>query len=86
LLEHPAVQASGVVGIPDLATNNKSRAFVVLKPGQKCTQDEICKFVADRLPEYKHLHGGVRFLDKLPVNKGGKMDRKALLELALKQS
>ncbi|XP_059473279.1 uncharacterized protein LOC132195350 [Neocloeon triangulifer] len=83
LQEHPDVQEAGVVGMPNPATNNDSRALVVLKPGRKCSAKELCKFVADRLPTHKQLHGGVQFVKRLPVNKGGKLDRKALKDLAI---
>jgi len=82
LLEHPDVQESGVAGVRDLVADNLSRAMVVLKPGRKCSEQDLCDFVANRLPEHKRLHGGVRFVDKLPENKGGKLDRNALLTMA----
>jgi acyl-coenzyme A synthetase/AMP-(fatty) acid ligase len=81
--EHPAVLAAGVVGIPHLETQNLTRALVVLKPGKRCTPVELCTFAAKKLPYLKQLHGGVKIVDNLPVNKGGKMDRRALKELAL---
>jgi len=85
LLEHPDVQASGVAGIRNFETDYISKAFVVLKPGRKCSEQEICDFVASKMPEHKQLHGGVRFVDKLPENKGGKLDRKVLYDMAMKK-
>lgn len=85
LSEHHEVQSVGVVGIPDLEVTSLARAFVVLRPGGQCTEDELCAFVADRLPDYKHLHGGVRFIEKLPMNRGGKMDRGQLKAMALEE-
>ncbi|XP_065349133.1 uncharacterized protein LOC135945393 [Cloeon dipterum] len=82
LCEHPSIQAAGVTGIPDPEVTTCARAYVVTKPGMQLTEDEACAFVAEKLPEYKHLHGGVRFLEKLPVNKGGKLDRGKLKEIA----
>jgi len=75
--------AAGVVGIPNPETNSLARAFLVLKPGQKSTSSEICAFAAGKLPYYKHLYGGTRFVFSLPANRGGKLDRKALKEMAL---
>ncbi|KAF4519142.1 hypothetical protein B566_EDAN007415 [Ephemera danica] len=75
--------AAGVVGIPNAATDNLARAFVVLRPGCHVTADELQAHVAARLPEYKHLHGGVRFIDVLPVNRNNKIDRGTLKKLAL---
>ncbi|XP_059483532.1 luciferin 4-monooxygenase-like [Neocloeon triangulifer] len=83
LSEHSGIQSVGVTGVPDLEVTTLATAFVVLKPRTQLTEDEICAFVADKLPEYKHLHGGVRFVEKLPVNKGGKLDRVKLRDMAL---
>jgi acyl-coenzyme A synthetase/AMP-(fatty) acid ligase len=58
---------------------------VVLKPGAERDAEELCKYVSDRLPTYKHLHGGVHFVEELPVNTAGKMDRKALLAMAIEK-
>jgi acyl-coenzyme A synthetase/AMP-(fatty) acid ligase len=84
LQEHPAVLAAGVVGMPNPETNNLARAFVVLKRDHTCTPEELCLFVEKKLPYFKHLHGGARIVNNLPANKGGKMDRKALKEMYLK--
>ncbi|CAB3362652.1 Hypothetical predicted protein [Cloeon dipterum] len=83
LLEHPDVQEAGVVGMPHPTTNSSSRAFVVIKKGGKRNEEELCKFISDRLHYSKHLHSGVRFVENLPVNRGGKLDRKALRQFAL---
>jgi acyl-coenzyme A synthetase/AMP-(fatty) acid ligase len=58
---------------------------VVLRPGKHCTEDELCAFVAEKLPDYKHLHGGVQFIEKLPMNRGGKLDRGQLKAMATKE-
>jgi acyl-coenzyme A synthetase/AMP-(fatty) acid ligase len=84
LHEHPAVQESGVAGVRDFECDYLSRAMIVLKPGHTCSERELVEFVASRLPEHKQLHGGVHFVTKLPESKGGKLDRKALLEMAMK--
>ncbi|CAB3362656.1 Hypothetical predicted protein [Cloeon dipterum] len=86
LLQHPDVQEAGVVAIPEPAVVNILRAFVVLKPSRTCSEADLCNFVADRMPDYKRLHGGVRFIEKLPANKGGKLDRKSLKEFALAEN
>jgi 4-coumarate--CoA ligase len=78
LQTHPSVLEVGVVGVPHAESTNVARAFVVLK--------QLCQFVADRLPNYKHLHGGVHFLDKLPESRGNKLDRPALKRIALQSN
>ncbi|XP_059479512.1 uncharacterized protein LOC132199071 [Neocloeon triangulifer] len=84
LQEHPAVKAAGVVGLPNLETNNVTKAYIVLKEDQHCSPEELSAFVAGKMPLHKQLHAGAKIVDKLPVNRGGKLDRKALKEMALK--
>jgi acyl-coenzyme A synthetase/AMP-(fatty) acid ligase len=83
LRDHVAVQSAGVVGVPHEECTSLARAYVVLKPGHDhVTADELIQHVAARLPEYKHLHGGLVFLHELPVNRGGKLDRSKLKLIA----
>ncbi|KAF4521769.1 hypothetical protein B566_EDAN006290 [Ephemera danica] len=82
LQDHPAVLLAGVVGIPDPETNANARAYVVLRPGHRVSSEELKQFVAARLPHFNHLHGGLRFLDALPLNRNGKLDRIKLREMS----
>lgn len=77
------MQAVGVVGVPNAATTCLAKAFVVRKAGCEVSAEELCDFVKGRLPDYKHLHGGVEFLSSLPESRGNKLDRVALQKLAL---
>jgi acyl-coenzyme A synthetase/AMP-(fatty) acid ligase len=79
------VNEVGVVGIPNPESNSVARAFIVLKAGRQCTEESICQFVAERMPSYKHLHGGVRFVDRLPESRGNKLDRPALKKMAMNE-
>ncbi|XP_059469212.1 luciferin 4-monooxygenase-like [Neocloeon triangulifer] len=81
LQKHERVFEVGVVGVPHPESTCLARAFVVRKGD--VTEKELCDLVASRLPTYKHLHGGVRFVDSLPVSKGGKLDRAALKQIAI---
>lgn len=49
LLTHPAVGDAGVVGVPDIRTGELPRAFVVLKPATKATEEEIQNYVKGQL-------------------------------------
>jgi acyl-CoA synthetase (AMP-forming)/AMP-acid ligase II len=69
--------------MPNPETNSLARAFVVLGPGQTCTPQDLRLFVEKKLPNYKHLHGGVTIVDDLPSTKIGKIDKKKLKALAL---
>lgn len=80
------VKFVSVVGIPDPMVTDLPTAVVVLKSGyeDKLTQDDILKFAASNLPVNKHLHGGVHFVDKLPMTASGKIQKKKVLEMLLK--
>jgi acyl-coenzyme A synthetase/AMP-(fatty) acid ligase len=81
--QHPDVLEVGVVDIPHPESTSVARAFVRRKPGATSTEQDLVRFVAERLPEHKQLHGGVQFVQQLPESKGNKLDRIALKKLAL---
>ncbi|XP_059485149.1 uncharacterized protein LOC132202323 [Neocloeon triangulifer] len=84
LQKHPGVIQVVVVGLHHPDCFNVARAFVVRKG--EVTEKELCDFVAERLISYKHLHGGVRFVEKLPITKGGKVDRATMKKIAIEMN
>jgi len=79
LFEHPKVQEAIAVGVPDEYRGETVKAFVVLKEGQDCTEDEIISFCKERLAKYK-VPKLVEFRVELPKSLIGKVLRRALLE------
>ena len=81
LLEHPAVETAGVVGIHDLMHGENVRAYVSLKPGaERPKSGALIQFAKARVG-YKAPEEVV-FLDSMPLNPTGKVDRTALKKLA----
>ncbi len=77
LLQHPAVATAGVVGKRDPLYGENVVAFVSLKTGEKRPRDEdLITFARERIG-YKAPEEVV-FLDRLPLNPTGKLDRVAL--------
>lgn len=81
LLEHPAVANAGVVGIHDLLHGENVRAYVELKAGVgKPSAAELIQFARARVG-YKAPEDIV-FLDVMPFNATGKVDRAKLKTMA----
>lgn len=78
--KHPAVNAVAIVGVPDEKWGETGKAFIVLNPGKKITEKQITDFCLERLAKYK-IPKHIEFMDELPQNDAGKIDRKKLKEL-----
>ena len=79
LVQHAAVLEAAVIGVPDAEGLTKTKAFVVLKPGQKCDEAELKAFVKERLAPYKYPRQ-IEFLSELPKTATGKIQRFRLRE------
>jgi long-chain acyl-CoA synthetase len=79
LYEHPRVEEVSVVGVPDSYLGEVVKAFVVLRPGEEATTEEIRSFAKEHLAAYK-VPRVVEFRDELPKTLIGKVLRRALVE------
>ncbi|CAG9788381.1 unnamed protein product [Diatraea saccharalis] len=85
IMEMPEVADVAVVGMPDHLAGELPKAFVVQKPRGQLTEKQVYDFVAQKLTKYKHLDGGVAFLDAIPRNVAGKIMRNELKVLGRKK-
>jgi long-chain acyl-CoA synthetase len=85
LYQHPAVLEASVVGVPDQYRGETVRAYVVVKPGQRVTADDLDAFCRERLAAYK-VPRQYEFRDELPKTLIGKVLRRALREEAIARS
>jgi len=79
LFQHPKVAEAVAIGVKDQYRGETVKAFIVLKPGEKCTEEEIIKFCKEKLAPYK-VPKLVEFRDSIPKSAIGKILRKILRE------
>ena len=78
ICENPKVLEVGVAGIPDAYRGESVKAWVVLKPGESASADEIRAWCKERLAPYK-VPTEVEFREELPKTTVGKVLRRELV-------
>jgi long-chain acyl-CoA synthetase len=79
LFMHPKVREAVVAGVPDAYRGETVKAFVVLKPGEAASEEEIVEFCRLHLAAYK-IPRRVEFRETLPKSMVGKYLRRVLVE------
>jgi fatty-acyl-CoA synthase len=74
LFRHPKVQAVQVFGVPDPKYGEEVCAWIVLKPGESATEDEIRAFCRDQIAHYK-IPRYIRFVEEMPLTVTGKVQK-----------
>jgi acyl-CoA synthetase (AMP-forming)/AMP-acid ligase II len=77
LADHEAIEEVAVVGVPDEQFGQRLRAFVVLRKGERLSEDAVQAHVKANLARYK-VPREVVFLDELPRNATGKVLKREL--------
>ncbi len=79
VMEHPAVLDAAVIPKRNFESGEIPKAFVVLKPGQEASAEDIMSFVADKVAPYKKLRE-LEFAESIPKTLSGKILRRDLIE------
>jgi long-chain acyl-CoA synthetase len=85
LYTHPAVGEAAVVGKPDELMGEEVVAYVAFAPGASATAEELIAHCQSNLAKYK-CPKHVEFVDELPKNPIGKIQKRELRDRATKTS
>ncbi|MFH2037870.1 MAG: long-chain fatty acid--CoA ligase [Chloroflexota bacterium] len=78
LSENPKVLEAGVAGIPDPYRGETVKAWIVVKPGETLTDDEVKAWCKERLAAYK-VPTHIEYRNELPKTTVGKILRRELV-------
>jgi long-chain acyl-CoA synthetase len=78
ILENPKVQDVAVAGVPDPYRGETIKAWIVLKPGEKSSLEEIRRWCQERIALFK-VPTQVEFRNDLPRTTVGKLLRRELV-------
>jgi fatty-acyl-CoA synthase len=84
LFTHPKVAAVQVFGVPDARYGEELAAWIITKPGQSCTEDEIRAFCREQIAHYK-VPRYIRFVEELPVTVTGKPQKFIMREAMVRE-
>ena len=79
LFRHAKVQSVQVFGVPDAKYGEEVAAWIVLKPGQQCTAEEIRDFCRDQIAHY-NVPRHIRFVQEMPMTITGKVQKFVMRE------
>ncbi|MGM0498617.1 MAG: long-chain-fatty-acid--CoA ligase [Bacillota bacterium] len=80
LYKHPKIREAAVVATKDELRGEIPKAIIVLRDGESATEREIQKYCMQYFANYK-VPKLVDFLDELPKNATGKIDKKSLSDV-----
>jgi fatty-acyl-CoA synthase len=74
LFTHPKVQDVSVFGVPDEKYGEELCAWIRIRDGQECSEEEIREFCRNAIAHYK-VPRYVRFVDQFPMTVTGKIQK-----------
>jgi long-chain acyl-CoA synthetase len=77
LYEHPKIADAVTIGVPDAYRGETVKVFVVVKPGEELSEEEVIAHCKEKLAAYK-VPRLVEFREELPKTMVGKVLRKEL--------
>jgi len=83
LYTHPKVADVQVVGLPDEKLGESVAAWIKVKPGEQCTEDDIRDFCKGKIAHFK-IPAHIRFVEAFPMTITGKIQKFQIREFEVK--
>ena len=83
LHELPQIESAGVAGIPSSIYGEEVAAFLVLRPGNSISVEDVSIYCRKKLADFK-VPRTILFVEELPKGPSGKVQRRLLTELYLR--
>jgi len=83
LHELPQIESAGVAGIPSSIYGEEVAAFLVLRPGNSISVEDVSIYCRKKLADFK-VPRTILFVEELPKGPSGKVQRRFLTELYLR--
>lgn len=80
LQAHPSISDVAIIGVPDEKWGETGAGFAVVKPGQKISKQDLIEYSKEYLAKFKAPRY-IFFMDELPLNDAGKINKRELLEI-----
>ena len=84
LYTHPAVADVQVIGVPDPKYVEQVAAWIKLKEGVLCSEDDIRSFCKGRIADFK-IPRYVKFVDSFPMTVTGKIQKFKMREISIQE-
>lgn len=84
LYRHPQVQDVQVVGVPDAKYGEELCAWIVLRPGESASEDDIRSFCRGQIAHYK-IPRHIRFVEAFPMTVTGKVQKYLIREAMVRE-
>lgn len=77
LRHHPKIDDIAIIGVPDEKWGEVGKAFIVKEKNSNLNEEDVRNYCLEKLAKYK-IPKHIKFLEILPTNDSGKIDRKKL--------
>ena len=84
LYRHPRISDVQVFGVPDVKFVEELCAWIILKPGDQCSEEEIREFCRGQIAHYK-IPRYIRFVEEYPMTITGKVQKFAMRDRMIEE-